>query len=100
MSREQLVQNHSHGPEIRATVHQMRIAADLFRRHVFLRAGNLAFVCRLIVVGQSEAEVGNLRATGGIEQDIGGLEVAMGKTFSMGLGQRFDDREGELQGLV
>ncbi len=75
-ARKQFIENHAQTEYVRPAIDEMRFAAGLLRTHVGACAGH-AWPLPELLVGQGQTEIGDVRLAGGIEQDIGGLDVPM-----------------------
>ena len=94
-ARQQLVENYAQTIDIAARIDQVSITARLFRAHVGRGAREDATVAE-IFVAQSKSEIGDQAVAIFIEQDIGGLDVAMNQAAPMRVVQTFGQFSNQL----
>ena len=71
------VHDDAQAPKIRTAIQKVRLAAQLFGGHVLPRPREFACARPLRTLMQGQAEVGDVRVTSGIDQNISRLEIAM-----------------------
>ncbi len=92
--RQQFVQHDSQAEDVGARVHAVCFAAGLFGTHVRGRPGKAATEAE-ILVGQRQAEIGDEGLALGVQQDVGGLDVAMHESLRVRVMQRLRHRDDE-----
>ena len=99
--RQHLVENDAERIEIAAGIDRAVHPSGLFRRHIGKRAGdNLGRRRRLVLAGQPRGDAKARQpdaAAGGVDQDIGGLEVLMNQPARVRLPDGLCQRNGNAQ---
>ena len=96
-SREQFVENDSHGIHIRPNIEFIGLGGELLGAHVLQRADQLPDVgvhggqCSIRVRTASNAEVDDLRRTVSTDEDVARLQVTVDDPLLMPVGDRFTD---------
>ena len=99
LAAQQLVQHHAQAEDIGPAVDQMPFATGLLRTHIgggtrqSGLGGNLVF-------GQSQAEVRQVRTAGGVDQDVGRLDVAVVDLVLVEAVQGLGDGQHEFDGAA
>ncbi len=87
----QLVQDDPQAEDIGASIDPVSLAPYLLRTHVGRRAGQ-ALDPPEIFLPQRQAEVGQVSLAGTVDQQVGGLDIAVHQSILMGIVQRIGDR--------
>ena len=82
---QQFIQGQAQGVDIRQGI---ALPAEALRRHVAQRADEVAGVGQGRVLRLDEAEVAHPEHAGGVQEQVGRLDVAVNDAVGVGIGQR------------
>ena len=82
------VENHASRPDVGPAIQPVGLATNLLGRHVRKRAGYLSASQSLNLFIDRQAEIADFRPTVNVEQDVGGLQVAMDQSHGVGVMKR------------
>ena len=90
-SGQQFVEDDPQAKDIGATVHTMAFATGLLRAHVGGRAGEPCPLSEVLLL-ERQSEIGDVGLAGGVDEDVGWLDVPVDQTLAVGVMQGFSDR--------
>ncbi len=84
---QELIEDYSQAEDIGAAVNPMPLAAGLFGARVSGSAGETCLPAE-VFVAKRQSEIGQERLAGGVDQDVGRLDVAMDQAARIGVVER------------
>ena len=95
---QHFVEDDAEAEDVGAAVHPVALAAGLLRTHVRRRAGEADAFAEILFL-QRQPEIGEVRLAGGVDQDVGGLDVPVDQPARVGVVQGLGDRRRQFRRL-